>query len=61
MELDGTILGRFGKAGHGSKEFSAVHRMDCRNPDAIYVAEITQWRIQKVTLHPQATRATGGR
>jgi len=27
----------------------------------MYVAEITQWRIQKITLHPQTTRATGGR
>ncbi len=41
MELDGTVLGRFGKAGHGPKEFSSIHQMDCRNPDEIYVAEIT--------------------
>jgi hypothetical protein len=61
MELDGTVLGRFGKAGHGFKEFSAVHQMDCRNPDEVYVAEITEWRIQKITLHPPTTRATGGR
>jgi hypothetical protein len=61
MELDGTVIGRFGKAGHGFKEFSSVHQMDCRNPDEMYVAEITQWRIQKITLHPQTTRATGGR
>jgi hypothetical protein len=53
MELDGTVLGRFGKAGHGPKEFSSIHQMDCRNPDEIYVAEITQWRVQKVTLRPQ--------
>ena len=53
MELDGTVLGRFGKAGHGPKEFSSIHQMDCRNPDEIYVAEITEWRLQKVTLRPQ--------
>ena len=41
MELDGTVLGRFGKAGHGFKEFSSIHQMDCRNPDEMYVAEIT--------------------
>ena len=33
MELDGTVLGRFGKAGHGFKEFSSIHQMDCRNPE----------------------------
>jgi len=53
MELDGKVLGRFGKAGHGFKEFSSIHQMDCRNPDEIYVAEITEWRVQKVTLRGQ--------
>ena len=50
MELDGTVLGRFGKAGHAFKEFSSIHQMDCRNPDEIYVAEITEWRVQKIQL-----------
>src|SRR5881394_288437 len=58
MELDGTVLGRFGKAGHGFKEFSSIHQMDCRNPDEVYVAEITEWRVQKILLRPQ-TRSTG--
>jgi DNA-binding beta-propeller fold protein YncE len=61
MELDGTVLGKFGKAGHAFKEFSAIHQMDCRNPDDIYVAEITAWRVQKLTLRPQAARSSGGR
>jgi DNA-binding beta-propeller fold protein YncE len=60
MELDGTVLGRFGKAGRALKEFSSIHQMDCRNPDEIYVAEITAWRVQKIILHPPA-RSTGGR
>ena len=50
MELDGTVLGRFGKAGHGFKEFSSIHQMDCRTPDELYVAEITAWRVQKIRL-----------
>jgi hypothetical protein len=54
MELDGTVLGRFGKAGHGPKEFSSIHQMDCRNPNEIYVAEITEWRATKVLLRPQS-------
>ena len=60
MELDGTVLGRFGKAGHGPKEFSSIHQMDCRNPDELYVAEITAWRVQKILLRPQ-TRTSAGR
>jgi hypothetical protein len=61
MELDGTVLGRFGKAGHAFKEFSSIHQMDCRNPDEVYVAEITQWRVQKILLHPASTRTSAGR
>jgi sugar lactone lactonase YvrE len=61
MELDGTVLGRFGKAGHGFKEFSSIHQMDCRNPDEIYVAEITAYRVQKIILRPQSTRSSGGK
>src|SRR3989442_6162264 len=59
MELDGTVLGRFGKAGHAVKEFSSIHQMDCRNPDELYVAEITAWRVQKILLRPQ-TRTSAG-
>jgi sugar lactone lactonase YvrE len=57
MELDGTILGRFG---HASKEFGGfqvVHMMDCRNPNEIVVGEIESWRVQKLILKPEATRA----
>ena len=57
MELDGTILGRFG---HASKElggFQVVHMMDCRNPNEIVVGEIESWRVQKLILKPEATRA----
>jgi hypothetical protein len=58
MELDGTILGRFG---HASKEFGGfqvVHMMDCRNPNEIIVAEIESWRVQKLILKPQAAKVS---
>ncbi len=61
MELDGTVIGRFGKAGHAFKEFSSIHQMDCRNPDALYVAEITAFRVQKILLHPQQMRPSSAR
>ena len=59
MELDGTILGKFGKPGKQLGEFSTVHEIDCRNPNELFVAEITAWRIQKIILRPQAATATG--
>src|SRR5579872_3163377 len=53
MELDGTVLGKFGKAGKQLKEFTTVHAMDCRSENDVLAAEITGWRVQKLTLHPQ--------
>ena len=61
MELDGTVLGRFGKAGHGPKEFSSIHQMDCRNPNELYVAEITAWRVQKIQLRPGSRTSSDGK
>ncbi|MEO7145178.1 MAG: peptidyl-alpha-hydroxyglycine alpha-amidating lyase family protein [Bryobacteraceae bacterium] len=55
MELDGTVAGKFGRAGKLIKEFGTVNQIACRNPDVLYVAELTNWRVQKITLHP--TRA----
>ena len=59
MELDGTILGRFGRAGKALKEFSTVHEIDCRNPNELFVSEITDWRVQKIILRPQAGTSSG--
>jgi 6-bladed beta-propeller len=59
MELDGRILGKFGKGGKALKEFSTVHGIDCRNPNELYVSEITSWRAQKIILRPQATTSSG--
>ncbi|MDP9170117.1 MAG: peptidyl-alpha-hydroxyglycine alpha-amidating lyase family protein [Acidobacteriota bacterium] len=50
MELDGTIIGKFGKAGKKIGEFSTVHEIDCRNPNELLVSEIAAWRVQKVVL-----------
>ncbi|HKY21387.1 MAG TPA: peptidyl-alpha-hydroxyglycine alpha-amidating lyase family protein [Vicinamibacterales bacterium] len=52
MELDGRIIGKFGKAGKGLGEFSTVHEIDCRNPDQLFVSEISAWRAQKLILNP---------
>ena len=53
MELDGTIVGKFGKPGKQAGEFSTVHAIDCRNENELVVAEITAWRVQKIVLKPR--------
>jgi len=52
VELDGRILGKFGKAGKLMKEFGTVNEIDCRSENDLFVGEIGNWRIQKLTLHP---------
>jgi DNA-binding beta-propeller fold protein YncE len=51
LELSGTVLGKFGHAGKLPKEFGTVNAIDCRNPGQLYVAEIGNWRVQKINLH----------
>ena len=52
LELDGKILGKFGRAGKPMKEFGTVNAIDCRGENDLYVGEIGNWRVQKLTLHP---------
>jgi DNA-binding beta-propeller fold protein YncE len=53
MELDGTVLGKFGYAGKLAPGFQVVHAIDCRNPDQLFVGEIESWRVQKFVLQPK--------
>ena len=59
MELDGTVLGKFGVPGKEQGQFSTVHGIDCRVPNEILTTEIVEWRLQKFILHP--TAAQGGK
>ena len=61
MELDGTILGKFGHASKQLGGFQVVHMMDCRNPNEIIIAEIEAWRVQKLILKPQSVVTSSAR
>jgi len=50
LELDGRVLGHFGRAGKQLKEFGTATAIDCRSTDTLYVAEAGNWRVQKVVL-----------
>jgi NHL repeat len=54
MELDGKVLGRFGRAGKLTKEFGTVNAIDCRNANELLLGEVLNWRVQKLTLRPTA-------
>ena len=55
VDLNGKLLGRFGRAGKLPKEFGTVNQIDCRSENELYVGEIGNWRVQKVTLRNNAT------
>jgi DNA-binding beta-propeller fold protein YncE len=50
LRLDGSIIGKFGRAGKLPKEFGTVNAIDCRNESTLYVGEIGNMRVQKLTL-----------
>jgi 6-bladed beta-propeller len=48
--LDGRVVGKFGSAGKLPKQFGLANSIDCRNENELLVGEMTNWRVQKVTL-----------
>jgi hypothetical protein len=51
MRLDGTMVGKFGRAGKLPKEFGTVNAIDCRTDNVLYVGEVGNFRVQKLMLH----------
>ena len=52
LSLDGRVLGMFGKAGKQLKQFGWIHEIACPSENEIYVAELLNWRVQKLILRP---------
>jgi len=58
LTLDGKVVGWLGKSGHQLKQFGWIHEIACPSENEIYVAELLNWRVQKLTLHPQAAKTS---
>jgi hypothetical protein len=52
LSLDGKVLGTLGRSGHLPKQFGWIHELACPSENLLYVAELLNWRVQKLTLHP---------
>lgn len=63
MTLDGKILGMFGESGRGDKQFNWVHGIACPTENDLYLADMNNWRVQKISLKAGApkTSAAGQR
>src|SRR5690349_1428788 len=52
LSLDGKVLGVLGESGKQLKQFGWVHQIACPNENTVFVAEILNWRVQKLLLKP---------
>lgn len=53
LTLDGKVLGWLGSTGRQPKEFGWIHELACPAENTVYAAEILNWRLQKLILHPE--------
>ena len=53
MTLDGRVLGVLGETGKKLKQFGWIHEIACPSENELYVAELLNWRVQKLILHPE--------
>jgi NHL repeat-containing protein len=50
LSLEGRVLGMFGKAGKQPGQFGWIHEIACPSDSELYVAELLNWRVQKLIL-----------
>ena len=51
ISLDGKVLGVLGESGKQRKQFGWIHEIACPSEHVVYVAELLNWRVQKLLLH----------
>jgi sugar lactone lactonase YvrE len=56
LSLDGTIVGTLGESGRDVKQFNWIHGLACPSEDVIFVADMNNWRVQRLTLHPERAK-----
>ena len=57
LSLDGKVLGMLGQSGKQLKQFGWIHEIACPSENTLYVAELLNWRVQKLILHPEQRKA----
>lgn len=53
LTLDGKVEGWLGSSGKNLKQFGWIHEIACPAENELYVGELLNWRLQKLTLHPR--------
>jgi sugar lactone lactonase YvrE len=57
LSLDGKVLGVLGKSGKQPKQFGWIHEIACPSENTLFVAEILNWRVQKLILRPDQVKS----
>ena len=52
LTLDGKIVGVFGESGRAAGQFNWIHALACPSDNTLFVADMNNWRVLKVTLRP---------
>ena len=58
LTLDGKVRRHDRQGGSSVKQFGWIHEIACPSENEIYVAELLNWRVQKLLLKPAGARAT---
>ena len=53
MSLEGEVLGYLGTTGRKLGQFGWIHALGCMSENELWVGELLNWRVQKLTLHPE--------
>jgi hypothetical protein len=49
---DGKLIGYLGESGRDVGQFNWPHALACPSENSILIADMNNWRVQKLTLHP---------
>jgi len=52
LTLDGNVVGMLGSAGRELGKFNWLHGLAFPTENLLYVADLNNWRVQKLILHP---------
>jgi len=52
LSLEGEVRGVLGESGKQLRQFGWIHQMACPAATELYVAELLNWRVQKLILEP---------
>ncbi len=56
VSLEGKLLGVYGRPGKNLGEFAWIHAIACPSENEIWVAELLNWRVQKLVTKGAGTR-----